>query len=125
MHLDLGGAVSLHRAVRECRNRLQFREHTAFGIVGKRGEGARDLIDNVRVLSVWMKREMARARTGGNFRERRIIGRQLPLFRVEAVNKQLVESEVGGDGESVVGIDVDRMRVRFALACLFTLEPVC
>ena len=58
-----------------------------------------------------MKREVARAGAGRRDERRRIIGRQLAGVGIEAVDHDLVDAQVGAEGELVGLIDVDRMGV--------------
>ena len=47
-----------------------------------------------------------------------IVRCQLTLLGVEGIDQDLVESEVRGEGELVVGRDIDRVAVRCLLALL-------
>src|ERR1700686_4859701 len=54
-----------------------------------------------------MQDEMARAGSGIELSERRIIGRERSLNAVELVDQQLVEAQVVDHGEAVVGRGVE------------------
>src|SRR5438105_2613685 len=78
------------------------------GVVKEGGHGREHLVTDVGEHSGWMKGEMAWPGAGREFRKGRVVGCQRPLRGVEAVDEDLVEAEVGSEGEPVRGIEVDR-----------------
>src|SRR5947207_15580686 len=63
-----------------------------------------------------MKCEMPRTGARGHGNRRRIIVRQLPAGPVESINEDLVETQVGDEGEPIGGVKVDGVGVRTFLA---------
>src|SRR5262249_52952673 len=55
--------------------------------------------------------KVSRTGSAGGLGRRWVVWRQGALVRVELVDEELVQAEVGGHGEAVGGIDVDRVAV--------------
>src|SRR5579885_1402070 len=62
-----------------------------------------------------MKSEMARAGLWLDLHRWRLVFLQSALIGIEAVDKHLIESQIGDKGEVIGGIEVDGMCMRFLL----------
>src|SRR5213593_823205 len=113
MHLHLGSAVAfLHFLARgKRRDRLGFLQCAAFCIVLERSDRALNLINDVGAVSPGMECEMPRAGAGLDGRKWRVIGSECARFRVEMIDEELIKTQVGGDSEAVVLVDIDRVRM--------------
>ena len=67
------------------------------------------------MTTVRVEGEVARAGAGLHGGERWVVRGQRARLAIELIDQQLVEAEVGRDGESVRGVEVDRVRVRSLL----------
>ena len=117
MHLYFGGAEPLldRHAVREGRQGVNLGQRPALGIGRERRQGDVDLVDHVGKAAFWMKGEVPRARSRLDGRKRRVARDERPLPGIEAIDEDLVDAQVGGVGEPVVGTEVDRMGARRTL----------
>src|SRR5437867_11904557 len=70
-----------------------------------------------------MKRQMTRACAGLNGGERRIVGSERTLARVEFVNEHLIESEVTRQRETIGGVRGDVVRMRPFLSLRIGARP--
>src|SRR6185369_3404153 len=102
----------------QCRNRLDLGEGAFRGVPGVCRYRRCNLIAVVGKTATGMKREVARTAAGGRFCERGFVGSERTFRWVEFIDQELVEAEVGGDGEAIAGRDVDRVSVRAGFALL-------
>src|SRR5262245_48537509 len=118
MHSHLRRAISGLYALagRQRRNGLQFRQFAPPRIIAEGRYRAEDFVDHVSVFAVRVKCEVTRAAAWRNRSEGRIVRRERALPRVEAIDEQLVEPEIGGNGEPIIGRKIDGMSVRLLLS---------
>ncbi len=117
MHGDLRGRTLPFEGGGQRRDSLHFREPARGGVIAKRGDRRIQFADHVGEPAVRVKREVARSGTGFDRGEgRRIDGGQRALVRVEPVDHDPVQAEVGHEGEAIGGIEVDAVGVRAFLA---------
>ncbi len=90
-------------------------ERAARRVPGVHVQGRVELVQQVDVPLRLVPDEVARSRLGGAHGQRRIIGREQPLVRIEAPARHVVAAQAGGEHEAVVRIGVDRVRVRARL----------
>ncbi len=114
MHLQLGRRVAGRRSG-ERGKRLRCSQLAGGRIVVEARHGRRHFIDDVRVTTVGMEGKMPWAGARSDARRRRIVRLERAGSRIEAVDHHFVEPQVGDEGEAIGGVEVDRMRVRFAL----------
>jgi len=105
------------------RDSLNFGEGSAAGVVGERRDIAQNLIDDIRISACRMERKMARTGTRLDGRRRRIVRHERAFGWIELVNQNLVEAEIGSGGETVRGVEIDRVRVRLFLARRIHARP--
>src|SRR5438034_11005506 len=67
------------------------------------------------MAAIGVEGEVTRTGAGSDRRRRRVVGRESALLRVEAIDEDLVQAEVGGEGETVRRVEVDRVTVRSLL----------
>src|SRR5262245_41391604 len=118
MHSHLRRAISGLYALagRQRRNGLQFRQLTPSRVIAESRHRAEDFVDDVSVFAVRVKREVTRSAAWRNRSESRVVRRERAFPRVEAINQQLVQPEIGGNGEPIVGRNIDGMSVRLLLS---------
>src|SRR5262245_38500584 len=112
MDLDFGGGVALSHLARESRHGLQLGQCPPFGIVAERSYRALHLINDIGVAPVGMESKVARAGARRYFGPWRIVGSQSASWRIEPIDKKLVESQIGGHGKAIGRIEVDGVGMR-------------
>ena len=112
---DLGREARPGEARRQRRDRLDRREHALLRVVREDADRGEELVDGVEELPARAKRQVARA--GARVERHRTVGLEAALRRAEAVDEDPVGPEVGREGESLRGIEVDAVGVRLVLPC--------
>ena len=112
VHADLGARTRSFEVARKRWDRLNLRQSARSRIVGKGGHRGMEFVNHIGVFAVGAKGEVPRPGAGLDLGERRIVGGNRSVFRIELVDHNLVETEIGHEGEAVIGADVDRMGVR-------------
>ena len=120
MDTDFGGAQSLLSAIGiwDCRDGLQRLQLASRGVVLERSHRQRHFVDHVRILAARMKGEVPWARAWFDISSGGIVRRQLPFLGIEGIDQDFVETQVRGEGELVVGREIDRVAVRSLLTLL-------
>ena len=113
MHGDFGGVV-LTLEVRRQRGNHLYLMHRSVVESEDRDRGIQ-FIQDVDCFAVRQERRVARPRTLRDTCEGLSGGKNPRQGRIESIDKHLIESEIHGDHETIVGRDVDVMRVRFIL----------
>lgn len=109
VHTYLSARIRTVKTFRKRRDGLDFRQMPRRRFVGKCRHRAIELVDHVSVLPIWVEGKVPRSGPGLDLCKRRAIGDDRPLFNVQPVNHDLVDSKVGYEGKAVVRADVDRM----------------
>src|SRR5271168_2656306 len=111
MHGDLGGFLWTRIILRERGNGLQGRQAASFRLIREDRHGRLHLIKQVSKLTVGMKRKMARAGAWLHLCEAGEQGGKNSFDRVEAVNDDLIESQVRDKGETIVWRSTNPVRM--------------
>lgn len=112
MHFDLGRIVRAGEALRKCGDRVELVERPAIWIIRKRGDGRLQFIDDVCESPVGIEAKMTRSGARIELGKGRVVRRQGTSFGVETLHQQLIESQVDGDGETIVGRGLNPVRMR-------------
>src|SRR5579862_5523101 len=116
MHSDFGGAVLALKVLGEGGHGLQFVEGTFIAVPVERGHGVAHFADDISVVAIWMKSDVARAGTRFKVAGRRIVGGELAVVRVESIDQEFIQAEIRHYGKAVGGGEDDVVSVRFFLA---------
>ena len=116
VHQDLGALARPLEARRQSGERLTFRQSSPPRVPGEGDDRAGHLVDEVDVAPGGLEGEVARPGAGSNLGERRIVRLQRAVLRVEAIDEDLVETEIGHEGEAIGRVDPDAVRVGLCLA---------
>ena len=101
MHDHLGRGGLALEAGRQRRHRRSSLEDALLGVVLQERHRAAHLVDDISVFAIGMKGEMAWTCPGSHGNVRRVIGRDGALGWVEAVDENLIEAQVGHEGEMI------------------------
>ena len=124
MDHHLGGVAGFGMPGREGRNVLDHLQNTLVGGVFEDRDGVAQLVDHVGELAIGAESEVPGTGSRGDLGEGGLVAGECPGLRVEGVDQHLVEAEIGGEGEPIGGIEIDRVRVRFFLPLRIDAVPL-
>ena len=111
--VDIGCVCRAAAVIRDRRELLDLGQRTCRLVPVEGCDGIADLIDDVRLLPARMHGKVAWPGAAGDGHDAVIL--QLARVEIQTVDDDPVEAEVGTEGETIAGIDVDRVCVRALL----------
>src|SRR5262245_44289183 len=100
--MNIGAATLPGKISREGGNRLQLLENTLFSLVGEGGKGGVDLINQVGVPAAGVEIKVTRAGSSMDSRPRWGVGDEFPLGRVQPIDQQFIDAQVGGNSVTII-----------------------
>src|SRR5687767_15054625 len=100
--MNIGAATLPGKIGREGGNGLQLPEGTLFSFVGEGCKGGVDLINHISILAAGVEIKVTRAGSGMDSRPRWGVGDEFPLGRVQPVDQQLIDTQVGGNSVTII-----------------------
>src|SRR5579872_1290903 len=98
MHPYFGGAVVIGDlvALRNSGDRVLQPQSPALGIIFERRYGALDFINHVHIPAIRVKGEVPGSGAWRRLAERRIVGSERSLSRIETIYHDFVQAQIGG-----------------------------
>src|SRR5207245_10006150 len=112
MHYDLSRFLCAIEVLWQAGDRLKFVQRTSLGIIGERGDGRPHFLQHIDKSAIRREGEMARPGPRVHLAKCRIVGYKRSRAGIKSVDQQLIQPEIGRNGESSVWRDFDLVRVR-------------
>ena len=115
-HLDIGAGALPPKILRQRRDDLQFLESSTPAVIRQDRHRGIQLVDEVGPLAVGMEHQMTRTGPRLHLKPGNRIRFQHPPPGIQAINQELVQSEIGHEGKAIGGVQCDRVGMGTRLA---------